>query len=182
MVLQTRGTGSSPRASCRYVGRVLFRTYQFILAATQKIQQVVQKFGYVRRADEVFQIQFAKPFAQVNPDIFVVEHAKLFFAADQQVVAVGVKSRDLQTRDVGPANLGANAFLHFPGGVIGICDSQNLIGSSMLLLNEPGNASCEHSGFARACPCDHQHRTAHMFDGLPLALVRLEGSRSRNGF
>ena len=92
------------------------------MTATQEIQEVIQKLGYVGRTDEVFQIEFAKPFTQVDPEIFVVEHTKLFSAADQQVVAVGVKRRDLQTRDVGPANLGANPFLHFTGSVVGIGD------------------------------------------------------------
>jgi hypothetical protein len=52
----------------------------------------------------------------------------------------------------------------------------------MPFLNQTGDTSCEDSGFAGACPCDHQHWTVYMFDGLTLALVRLEGSRNRNGF
>ena len=61
----------------------------------------MQKLADVGRHHEMLQVEFAEAFAQIDPEVEVVEYAELLAVADQQVVAVGMKGRDLQVCELG---------------------------------------------------------------------------------
>ncbi len=59
------------------VSRVFFGRDQFVVAAADELQQVVQELGNVGGADVVLEMQLANAAAQVDPEIFFVEDAEI---------------------------------------------------------------------------------------------------------
>ena len=81
MDFATRGMGTSSRSRRSHVLGVFFGRDQFVVAAADKLQQVVQELGDIGGADVVFEMQFADAAAQVDPEILVVENAEVFVDA-----------------------------------------------------------------------------------------------------
>src|SRR5271166_3961806 len=129
----------------------------------------------------MLQIQLADPFPQINPEVELIQDGELPPAANEQVVAIGVKSLDLHPRQI-VSGFGLNAFPHFLGGVVGIGKSEDFVGTSMTFADQPRDASREDGRLSGARTGHNQHRAADVFNGLPLAVVWLEGWCGRDGF
>ena len=57
---------------------VPFRSYELVVAAADKFEEVVEKLADVGGTDEVLKTQFTNAAAQVNPEILVVEDTEIF--------------------------------------------------------------------------------------------------------
>src|SRR5581483_1955005 len=77
---------------------VAVRANQFVVAASNKFQQVIEKFGYIGGANEIVELQLGQTLAKIDPDILVVQNAEIFVIPDQQVVAIAMKRGDLDAR------------------------------------------------------------------------------------
>ncbi len=143
------------------------------MTAAHEVQQVMQKLADVGRNYEMFQVEFAQPFAEENPQIVVIEHAELFAIADQEVVAIGVESRDLYGSGLA-ANLSPDPLAHFCGCVVGVCEGENFVGPGIAGLDELSDSADQDGGLAGASAGDDQQRSVQVLDGLTLAVVRLE--------
>ena len=174
--LTTRGIGNFLALETFDVLRVFFGRNQFVVAAADELQQVVEKLGDVGRADVMLEMQFADASTQVDPKIFVVEDAEVLVLALEEVEAVVVKGGSMNA-------LTAEQFLdtiaHFGGGVVGVCQGEYLIGTRMALTNQTLNTMGQHRRLARARAGDHEHRTVDVLNGFALPIVW--GERRRAG-
>ncbi len=65
----------------RNVLRVPFGRNQFVVTPAEEAQQIVEKLPHIRCPDVVFEMKLVNSLAQINPEIFFVEHAKVFLPA-----------------------------------------------------------------------------------------------------
>ena len=141
----------------------------------------MQELADVGWDHEVLQVEFAEAFAEVDPEIEVVEHAELLAIADQQVVAVGVKGLDLQVFGFA-AELRAHAVAHFCGGVVGVGEGEDFVGAGVASADQVCDAADEDGGLAGASAGDDQQGPVQVLDGLALVVVGLEAGGGRDGF
>ena len=120
---------------------ILLWTYKFVVAAPSKFQQVIEKLSGVGGANVVVQSQIADVTAEKDPELFVVENVEVALLRNEQVVAKGVKGFNLQPFGAGFAEFRLDALPHFVGGIDGVGDSKNLVGTSMSRLNQSGDAA-----------------------------------------
>ncbi len=73
-----------------------------------------------------------------------------------------------------PRNSSSHPLAHFLRRIFGIGDGENFVGTGMALADQAGDAPGKDSGLPRTCAGDDQHGPVDVFDGFPLALVRLE--------
>ena len=93
LIFRLRDPGNRQFAALqpRNILRVFFRRDQFVVAAAEEAQQIVEKLSDIGRPNVVFQMKLVNSLAQINPEIFFVEHAKVFPSALQQVEAIIMK-------------------------------------------------------------------------------------------
>src|SRR5690349_10213078 len=70
--------------------RVRLRTYEFVVAPTHEVEQVIEKLGNIGGANEVFQPRFRKGATLEDPQVLVVELGVVFAARRKRFVAIGV--------------------------------------------------------------------------------------------
>ena len=151
--------------------RVFLRRYQFIVTSAHKLQQVVQKLADIRGADVMLQMKLAHAAAQIDPEILVIEDAEIPVHTFQQVKAVIVESSCVY---LVAAHQFSQSLAHFRGRIDGISERQNFVRLGVAFADEAFNAVREDGSLTRTSASHYQHGAIHMFDGLPLAVVRIE--------
>src|ERR1051326_5677740 len=117
-------------------------------------------------------MQFADVAAEKYPELFIVQNFEVTLFSNQQVVAKGVKGFDLQSFRVCFAEFGLDALPHFVGGIDGVGDGKNLVGTSISLFDQSSNAAREDGRFAGTGAGDDQHGPKPMLDGVLLVRIR----------
>jgi len=95
----------------------------------------MQKLADIRGAHKIIQVQFGDSLAQINPEVLIVKHAELLAVSSEQIVAVLMKSGDLQTRRIYAAQFLAHSFAHLLDSIFCISDRQNFVGSSVAVAD-----------------------------------------------
>src|ERR1035441_5375122 len=103
---------------------ILFRRDQFVVAAADKLQQVVQELGDIGGADVVLKAQFANAAAQIDPEIFIVEDTEILVDTLQHVEAGVVEGGGVHFP---AANQLAHAVAHLLGGIDGVGQREDLV-------------------------------------------------------
>jgi hypothetical protein len=152
----------------------LFGADQFVLASAHEVGQIVEELADIGGADEELQIQFANAPAEVHPKIGIFKQAKMLAMADKKFVAVGVEGLGLELGKVGTAELQADAFSHFLGGVLGVSNGQDFFRTNPFITNQSRNATDEDRGLAGTGTGNHQHGPVNMLNRLTLAVIRKE--------
>ena len=129
-------------------------------------EQVVEKLAQPGGLHVIVQVQFADTAAQVNPEILLVEYAKLFAVADQENIAILMKGRELQSGEVGSTQFLFHPLPHFLGCILGVSDGQDFIGPGVPFTNQMGDAFGEDGGLSRTRAGDDQNWTVDVFDRL----------------
>src|SRR5580698_4562968 len=80
-----------------HISSVFLRVDQIILAAPHETQEIMEKLADIGCAHEVVQAQVADTLPQIDPQILVIEHAELFTAPAQELIAIFMEGGDLQT-------------------------------------------------------------------------------------
>ena len=161
---------------------VLLRPDQLVVATPHEVKEVIEELADICGAYEILEMQFADALAQVDPQIFVIEHAEFLTATFKEQVAVGVKGSGLQTRDVGTCEFRLHAVPHLFGSILGVSEGEDLIGTRVALPNQACDATSKDGGFAGSRARQHQHGAAEVLDCLPLALVGSELARLQRVF
>jgi len=78
-VLRFRDTRDRQFAALQpvHVLRIFFRSDKLVVAAADKVQQIAQKLPHVCGADKILEMKLADSLAQVNPQVLLIEDAKL---------------------------------------------------------------------------------------------------------
>src|ERR1019366_1178497 len=166
------------------VGVVVVRGAQLIMATAEEFQQMLEELSRVRRLDEALEWQILNAASQQDLQVFLVDKRKLNVSVVQQSVAIGVKSVRPQAARHQLAYRGrlvevriedlANPRDQLCSRIAGIGDGKNFLRPGRFALDEVGDASRQHGGFAGARARHHQHGTMHMLDGPALLIRRLE--------
>ena len=106
-------------------------------------------------------------FAEIDPEVFIVEDAKIFSRALQKAVAIVMEGGGMNFL----AEERGDAIPHLAGRSHRVCEGENLIRPGVSLLNKPGNAMNEDGCFAGTGTCDHQHRPVNMVDRFALTII-----------
>src|SRR5262249_8238934 len=130
------------------IAGILLRSNEFILAAPQKVQEIVEKLAHIGGAHKMLQMQLADSLAQLDPQILVSEQPERLAAANQDAVAVFMKGTDVQGAEIHSAELRLHPASHLLGAVLGISDSQDFIGLGVALANEASDSLGKHRGLA----------------------------------
>ena len=152
----------------RHIAGILLRGDQFVVAAADKVQQVGEKLAHVGRADVVLQTELAEPLAQVDPQIFLVEHTELPARRLQQLVAIIVEGGGV---NLPAAQQSGNAAAHLLGGIPRIGEGENLLRFRVSFLNQAGDSVGQNRGFSGSRAGHDQHRTVNVLNRFLLALV-----------
>src|SRR5437868_506146 len=98
-VLGTRNTGNGKFSALEALNvvSVFLRSDQLVMAAAHEVEQVFQELSHIGRAHKISQAQLADALTQENPQVLVVQDAKVLAGTNEQIVAVGVDSAGLQT-------------------------------------------------------------------------------------
>ncbi len=91
----------------------------------------MEKLADIRRAHEVVQVQLWNTLPQINPEVLVVEHAELLAASAQKLVAIFMKSGNLQTGYIRAAQFFTHSFAHLLDCILCISDSENFVRASV---------------------------------------------------
>src|SRR3954454_987603 len=118
---------------------VLLWADKFVMAAAYEFQKMVQELRGVRSADIVVQPQLADVAAQKDPQLLVIQNFEVTLLGDEQVVAKRVKGFDLQPFGASLPKFRLHPLPHFIGGINGVGDGQDLIGTSAPLFNQAGD-------------------------------------------
>lgn len=142
-----------------------------------ELEQVFKELAHAGGTNEILEVQFAKTPAQVDPKVLIVDHFELPAVLPQKVVAIFVEGRDAQAGQVGPAQLLLHPLTHLLGGILGVGNSQNFVGTGMAFANQASDALGQDRGLSGSRTGDHQHRSVNMLDGRALVLVGLKDPR-----
>ena len=180
LILRFRNPGNGHFAAFQltHILLVPFRRYQFVVAPAEETQQVVEKLTYIRGPDVVLEVKLVNSLAEINPEIFLVEHAKISSIALQQVEAVIVKGCRMDWFAEKPAN----SIAHFSRRGHRIGKGKDLFGLRLSLLDKAGNAVNQDRSFSCTGSGHHQHRPVNVRDGFALAIVRNKRGRMRLQF
>jgi hypothetical protein len=113
------------------------------------------------------------PLAQVNPKIFIVEHAEIFAGPLEQLEAIIVKGGGMNLF----AEKRAHSITHLPRSSHGIGEREHLLRLRVLLLDKAGSTVDEDRSFSRTGARDHQHGAVNVVDRFALAIIGNKWSR-----
>ena len=94
------------------------------MAPAQKIQQVPQKLPNIRSPHKISQMQIAQPPPQVNPQVRLVQHAKISLRTLEQIKTVIMKRRGMHAS---LAHERAHALAQFSRRILRISKRENLL-------------------------------------------------------
>src|SRR5258707_10646671 len=115
---------------------VAFRSDQLVVAAAEKLEKIFQKLANIGRTDKIIEPKFTDAPAQVNPEVGVIEHAKLLVRPRQQIIAEIVKGRRV---DVFTTQQSTDAITHFCRGIFRVGEGENFLWARVAALNQPRN-------------------------------------------
>src|SRR5438105_11524717 len=119
------------------------------MAVTHELEQIVEKLGHAGGADKVFEIQFAKAPAQVDPKVLIIDHVERPVVFAEKVVAILMKGRDPQTGQVSSPQLLPYSLAHLLGRILGVGDGKDFVGAGMSFADQASNALGQDGGL----PC-----------------------------
>src|SRR5258708_5882351 len=138
------------------------------MAPAAKFQKVFQKLPDIGRADKILEPKLTDAPAQENPEVCIVENAKLPSRACQQVIAEIMKCGRV---DVFTAQQPTYTITHLCRGIFRVGECENLLRASVTALDQPCNPVRQNRSLPRARSRHHQHGAVHVLDGLPLWIV-----------
>src|ERR1700693_3263058 len=117
-------------------------------------------------------------FAQINPQISFVEHAKAFPGALQQVVAIVMECQRMNRL----AQQRADAISHLSSSRDGIGEGDDVLGLRVSLLDQVGDAVDQNGSLPRARAREYQHWSVDVLDRFALATIGKERGGARLWF
>ena len=158
--------GQLPTFQPLHVFLVSLRSDQLVVTVPDELKQVFQELPDAGGANEVAQVQFAEPAAQVNPEILIVENAKFPAILAQQFVAVLMKGRDSHAGQIRPTQLFLHPLPHLLRRIFRIGNGKDFVGPGMALTNQVSNALGKNSGLSSTRAGNDQHGPMDVFDGF----------------
>ena len=162
-----------------HVVRIFLGRNQFIVAAADEIQQIIQKLGNVGGPDIMLEMQLADTAAEVDPEVFLVENPEVFVLTLEQVQAIVVEGGGVDLFSA--AQQVAQTLLHFEGSVVRIRESEDFVRLRVPFPDQVLNAMRQYRRFARSSAGHDQHWTVEMLNRFALTVVWSEGSGTRIG-
>jgi len=103
--------------------------------------------------------------------LLVVQDAEPSIGGDEQLIAIGMKRTYLEPLNFAAPQFGDEALPHLRSSVLGISESNDLVGTGVSFTDEPGNAPNEDCGLAGSSSGHNQHGAMDVFDGLGLLRI-----------
>ena len=138
------------------------------MTTADEVEQVVQELCRGRRPYVIVQAELAQILPQENPQLLVIQDSETAVCTVKQIVAVGVKSSDLNALRFGDAGFPLYAQEHFLRRIVRVRKRNNLVRTRVTLSNQLSNAAGQDGCLARARTCYNQNWPLDMFNGLLL--------------